>query len=259
MFRAVLRLVPHFVNECVLQLVADAQCEAKRGDCGLTDADPAVVRGDRRVHEHIEAAAQQAAFSTTSVSLAFWKTPPVRATVSRPCRSAIVAASSAVACPKASWNPAAMSRGLDSRSRSARRAATSGAGSSTSCVAFVGDRDAARVARCVDSGDGARQRLELDRRLGLVADALPAAEQRGDGVEQPAGAGGHRRRRVLGEIQHESGRGVVDARPARSTIGARGVLRRRRPRRRPCATARGSRQRRPACAPAGGDRPGAMS
>ena len=79
------------------------------------------------------------------------------------------------------------------------------------------------------------QRLELDDRLGLVADPVAAGHPRGQAVEQPADAGGDRAAPGLDETGHRALIGLVQ--PHRD---ARGLP----PTRPPCATARGWRRRR---------------
>ena len=128
------------VNECVSQLRADRSAAGEGGDGGLADADAAVVGRDERVHQHAAGRRSRRPLSTTSVSRAFWNTPPVSATVSRPWSRGDVDG-------RRRRRPGRSPRGSRPRSRPAARPrrrsastpATSGAGSSTSTPSVVGD------------------------------------------------------------------------------------------------------------------------
>ncbi len=99
----------------------------------------------------------------------------------------------AAARPMASWNPAASTATATPRSRSSTQPGDERRRIQERHPGPVRDRHRAVVGRCVGAVHAAGQRLELDRRLRLVADRAPPAEQHRDGVEQPAHARGDRR------------------------------------------------------------------
>ena len=219
MFRAVLRPVADFVNECVLQLdprrrfpprslkrtsppdrrgaSAEAAPRCRSNRC-LTDADSAVVRRDHGVHEHLEAVGTQSVLHDLGeprvLEHAAREGDHVRAraggqrpTPSRP---------SPVRTPRGSQRRSRDGRGP----RRGRREehASSGAGSRT-CLPSPGSIVTQPSYRGASSrAHGSRPGFQLDCRLRLVADSLPATEHRRDCVEQSAGARRDRRCRMFG-------------------------------------------------------------
>src|SRR4029450_4019069 len=124
----------------------------------------------------------------------FWKTPPERATVPSPVSSRRAWQAATVTPARPLWKRGGTSRAAPPGAPSPRRgAAPRGAGARRGRGAGRGRGDPGRVGGRLG---GVGQLLELDRGLALVVDRVADTEDRGHGVEQPAGAGGHRGRRA---------------------------------------------------------------
>ena len=177
-----------------------------------------------------------AAPRSSSSSSRFWNTPPDRTTSSRS-----RALGGEHAAPRRSPAPARR----ESAPRSSTRARPRRGRASTARI--VGLRIHDRPARIGSQRERVRlgrarigERLELDRRLALVADLQAHAAHRGDRVEQPA----HARRERRAHARSSTIRATMFQRCW--AIGSNAARQRlahlRQPRRTPSATARGSRR-----------------
>ena len=220
---------------------AHPSAEGPTGDRGLPDADPPVVRRDGGVDEDPSPAAVSAD-STTSVSSAFWKTPPVSATTSSPASEATRAASLAAAIPNDSWNQPANDCGVDARSTLAHQRSHERRGIEHPTV--VDDQLVARGAR-LRSRVRASASSSIAACASYVTSRSPSEEHR-DCVEEATHARrGHRAalvRRARGPRPAWRGRSPGTAQRDRGPRAS--------PTPRPCATARGSPRRRRASAAA---------